>query len=119
MFKFAVFLHKNSNGKHFDIRLASYEQPDIVYSWSSRKNPLDKNYPVPMRRMKDHSEESISSEDIYKTASKKTNTYVALAECSAELVEINKKAGLTFETEERTFRVVPHRGKKYFFHIID
>jgi len=117
-FKYAVFSHKNNKGIHFDIRLASVSTPDTVYSWSSKKNPLDRNYPVPIRRSKDHPEEFLTKEGSF---SKKghVNVYTCISKGTANLIEIDKKAGLLFEGDDRNFRIVPQRGKRYFYHQID
>jgi|TARA_Y100000034_G_C6862475_1_gene392693 hypothetical protein len=119
LFKYAVFLHKNKNGAHFDVRLASAADPSVVYSWSAKKNPLDKEYPVPMRRVKDHPEQSLSPDTNYTNKNGDTSNYKTLAEGDAELVEIDKTAGLLFETDNRNFRIIPQRGKRYLFHEID
>ncbi|MBC8410366.1 MAG: hypothetical protein H8E12_16840 [Rhodobacteraceae bacterium] len=119
LFKYAVFMHKNSKGTHFDIRLASLNNPNTVFSWAAKKNPLDRDYPVPMHRTKDHPESALSPDTEYMNKSGEPNRYTSLAEGSAVLTEIDKSAGLLFEAHDRAFRIIPQRGKRYLYHEVD
>jgi hypothetical protein len=78
MWDYAVQMHKNQNGTHFDFRLAKPGQ-DYAYSWASRKVPINITSPLMAFRTHDHTIEHLDFEGPLETAKLDTGEYLLLS----------------------------------------
>jgi hypothetical protein len=108
---YAVQMHKNQNGTHFDFRLAKPGQ-DFAYSWASRKVPINLTSPVMARRTHDHSLAHLDFEGPLKTA-KGTGTVKLLKRGQTKLHSIDDK-GIKFKLDTGEHLLLSNvKGKKY------
>jgi hypothetical protein len=108
---YAVQMHKNQNGTHFDFRLAKPGQ-DFAYSWASRKVPINITSPVMARRTQDHSLSHLDFEGPLDTA-KGTGTVKLLKRGKTKLHSIDDK-GLKFKLDTGEYLLMSNiKGKKY------
>ena len=111
---FCYHIHKNKNGTHFDLRLYCPSGTDKVYSWSSKKHLLDKAYPVPIRRTRDHKVEWMTYEGTYTSKKSHKNVLKIIESGPAKLIDM-AKGHFIFKVKNRIFKIKHLRGKKYLF----
>jgi len=107
-------IHKNNNGTHFDLRLYCPSDSESVFSFSAKHNVLDRNFPTPLRRNRDHTQDTLTFEGTFQSKKGKTNTLATIESGEATLIDIDK-TGMIFETEKRIFRLKHISGKKYAY----
>jgi hypothetical protein len=108
---YAVQMHKNQNGTHFDFRLAKPGE-DFAYSWASRKVPMNVTSPVMTRRTHDHSLAHLDFEGPLDTA-KGTGTVKLLKRGKMKLHSIDDK-GIKFKLDTGEHLLLSNvKGKKY------
>jgi len=108
---YAIQMHKNQNGTHFDFRLAKPGY-DYAYSWASRKPPINITSPILTRRTHDHSIEHLDFEGPLETA-KGTGTVQLLKRGKTKLHSIDDK-GIKFKLDTGEFLLLTNvKGKKY------
>ena len=114
LWKYAVQIHKNQNGTHFDLRLYRPIEK-IAYSWSLKKVPFLKGHEkLGAFRTYDHNHDDMLFEGFQKTASGH-GTKKVLAYGSCKIMEIDKTAGLTFniDSDYSLYTLRPIKGKRY------
>ena len=110
---YAVQMHKNQNGTHFDFRLAKPGE-DFAYSWASRKVPINITSPVMTHRTHDHSLKHLDFEGPLNTA-KGTGTVKLLKRGKIKLHSIDDK-GIKFKLDTGEHLLLSNvKGKKYMF----
>ena len=108
----SIQLHKNQNGKHFDIRLHRPGE-DKAYSWSMKKIPLNNIKPVLAIRTHDHNISHMDFEGPMSTT--KGFGEVKLVRRGKINVEKINDNGIHFTFNKQKFRLRPYQGKKYMF----
>ena len=111
---YTYHIHKNQNGTHFDLRLFCPGGSNSVYSWSSKRHLLDKSFPTPLRRTKDHTVDWLSFEGTYISPEGDKNVLKIIEQGTAELVSLDDDSFL-FKTKERVFKLKHLRGKRYLY----
>ena len=114
LWKYAVQIHKNQNGTHFDFRLFR-PQEKVAYSWVTKKVPFFKTHEkLAAYRTYDHTYNDMVYEGILKTA-RGTGTIKMLAYGTAKVLEIDKTAGVTFtlDLNHKNYNLNSIQGKKY------
>lgn len=113
MWDYAVQMHKNQNGTHFDFRLAKPGQ-NFVYSWASRRMPINIISPLMAFRTHDHTIEHLDFEGPLETA-KGTGTVELLKRGKAKLHSIDDM-GIKFKLDTGEYLLLSNiKGKKYMF----
>ena len=111
---YTYHIHKNKNGAHFDLRLFCPGGTKSVYSWSSKRHLLDKSFPTPIRRTKDHKISWLSFEGSYISPAGAKNTLKIIERGSAELINLDSDS-FVFKTKDRIFKLKHLKGKRYLF----
>ncbi len=109
---YSLQLHKNQNGKHFDLRLHRPGE-DKAYSWAMKKMPMSSINPVLATRTFDHNLEHMSFEGPMNTA-KGYGTVKLVFTGTVKVKKIDDK-GIMFEMNKQHYRLRPYDGKKYLF----
>ena len=110
---YSLQLHKNQNGKHFDLRLHRPGE-DKAYSWAMKKMPGSGGiHPVLATRTFDHNLEHMKFEGPLVTA-KGFGTVKLLTKGKVHVKMIDDK-GIMFEMNNQHYRLRPYQGKKYMF----
>lgn len=109
---FSLQLHKNQNGKHFDLRLHRPGESK-AYSWAMKKMPMSGINPVLATRTFDHNLEHMQFEGPMVTA-KGFGHVKMVANGVVKVKKIDDK-GIMFEMDKQHYRLRPFGGKKYLF----
>ena len=109
---YSLQLHKNQNGKHFDLRLHRPGE-DKAYSWAMKKIPMSGVKPVLATRTFDHNLEHMQFEGPMVTA----KGFGDVKLVSKGIVNVKKidDQGIMFEMDKKHYRLRPFQGKKYLF----
>jgi hypothetical protein len=110
--EYAIQLHKNQNGKHWDLRLARPGE-DKAYSWAMKKIPLVHVKPVLAIRTFDHNLEHLNFEGPLTTA--RGYGDVKLIQRGKTKVKKIDENGIQLEINGKDYRLRPFAGKKYLF----
>ena len=84
-------IHKNNNGTHFDLRLYCPSDSESVFSFSAKHNVLDRNFPTPLRRNRDHTQDTLTFEGTFQSKKGKTNTLATIESGEATLIDIDNR----------------------------
>ena len=110
---YSIQLHKNQNGKHFDLRLHRPGE-DTAYSWAMKKVPLSPGIrPALAIRTHDHRLEHMKYEGPLNTA--KGYGDVKLISSGKALIKKIDDQGIVMNIEGKDFRLRPYNGRKYMF----
>lgn len=110
--EYSIQLHKNQNGKHFDLRLHRPGE-NKAFSWAMKKTPFAGLKPTLAMRTHDHNLEHMDFEGPMTTAAG-YGTVQLLKRGKTKIKSIDQK-GIKFELEGKDYRLRPFRGKKYMF----
>lgn len=110
--EYSIQLHRNQNGKHFDVRLKRPTE-DKAFSWAMKKPPFAGVKPVLAMRTHDHNVEHMDFEGPMNTASG-TGTVQLVGRGKTTVKKIDDD-GIVFEIDKKDYRLRPFRGKKYMF----
>lgn len=110
--EYAIQLHKNQNGKHWDLRLARPGE-DKAYSWAMKKIPLVSVKPVLAIRTHDHNLEHLNFEGPLVTA--RGYGDVKLIQRGKTKVKKIDENGIQLEINGKDYRLRPFAGRKYLF----
>jgi hypothetical protein len=110
---YSIQMHKNQNGKHFDLRLHRPGE-DKAYSWAMKKIPLSPGIrPALAMRTHDHNLEHMEFEGPLTTA-KGYGEVKMVSKGQAEIKKIDEH-GIVMNIEGTDFRLRPFRGRRYMF----
>ena len=109
---YSIQLHKNQNGKHFDLRLLRPGE-NKAFSWAMKKTPFGGFKPTLAMRTHDHNIEHMSFEGPMTTRAGYGD--VKLLKSGKAKVKTIDENGIMFELEGKDYRLRPFRGRKYMF----
>ena len=109
---YSIQLHKNQNGKHFDLRLRRPGE-DKAFSWAMKKTPFTGLKPVLAMRTHDHNIEHMDFEGPLTTAAGYGDVKL-LKKGKAKVKSIDQQ-GILFEMDGKDYRLRPFKGKRYMF----
>lgn len=109
---YAIQMHKNQNGTHFDLRLARPGE-GVAYSWAVKKPPIPGIKPLLAIRTHDHTLEHMKFQGPLVTA--KGYGHVKLLETGKMQVLSIDNEGIRFKKDNGVFRLRPAGGRKYMF----
>lgn len=110
---YSIQMHKNQNGKHFDLRLHRPGE-DKAYSWAMKKIPLIPGIrPSLAMRTHDHNLEHMNFEGPMVTA-KGYGDVKMVSKGKAKIKKIDEH-GIHMNIEGTDFRLRPYRGRRYMF----
>jgi hypothetical protein len=109
---YSLQLHKNQNGKHFDIRLHRPSE-DKAYSWAMKKLPISTNRPVMAMRTHDHNIEHMIFQGPLETA-KGFGTVELLDHGKTKIKSVDSE-GIVFNIKGQDYKLRPFNGHKYMF----
>ena len=110
---YSIQMHKNQNGKHFDLRLLRPGE-DKAYSWAMKKIPLFPGIrPALAMRTHDHNIEHMNFEGPITTA-KGYGDVKMVSRGLAKIKQIDEH-GIVMNIKGTDFRLRPYRGRRYMF----
>ena len=110
---YSIQMHKNQNGKHFDLRLHRPTE-DKAYSWAMKKIPLTPGIrPVLAMRTHDHNVQHMDFEGPLTT----TRGYgeVKMVDKGEALIKKIDEHGITMNIRGTDFQLRPYKGRRYMF----
>lgn len=112
IWEYSIQLHKNQNGKHWDLRLARPGEPK-AFSWSMKKIPLIRSKPALAIRSHDHDLRAMDFQGDMETQ----NGYgiIKLVQRGKARVKRIDEDGIVIEINEQDYRLRPLKKKRYLF----
>jgi hypothetical protein len=110
---YSIQLHKNQNGKHFDLRLHRPGE-EKAYSWAMKKVPFAPGIkPALAMRTHDHNLEHMHFEGPLQTAAGYGDVkLVAIGKTQVKTID---DKGIHFRIDDTDYRLRPYRGRRYMF----
>lgn len=110
--EYSLQLHKNQNGKHWDLR---FRRPgeDKAFSWAMKRFTSVGPKPVLAMRTHDHNIEHMDFEGPLVTAA--GEGHVQLVERGTVKVKSIDPKGIQFEMKGKDYRLRPFKGRRYMF----
>lgn len=114
--EYSLQLHKNQNGKHFDLR---FRRPgdDKALSWAMKKIPGALGKPTLAMRTHDHNLAHMDFAGPLTTAAG-FGTVQLLRKGSVDVKSVDEN-GIHFVLDGMQFRLRPYRGRRYMFEQIN
>ena len=113
VWNYSIQMHKNQNGKHFDLRLHRPGE-DKAYSWAMKKIPLSPGIrPALAMRTHDHNLEHMHFEGPLTTA-KGYGEVKMVAKGQTKIKKLDEH-GIVMNIKGTDFRLRPYRGRRYMF----